>query len=159
MINIEVTNNKENSSIVDGFYQDAVGVLEQHILILGSFSEIEISLVISDDNFIQGLNKEYRGKDSATNVLSFPYLDLNNYTGPKEFVHLGDIIISEDKVKAEAKEQNKDFSEHLLHLFVHGFLHLLGYDHIKDDDAENMEKLEATILSALNIKNPYQKNV
>lgn len=114
-------------------------------------SEAEISLRIVDADEITALNHQYRGKDYATNVLSFP-ADL-----PPELnlPHLGDIVICAPVVEREAGEQKKPPLAHWAHMIVHGTLHLLGYDHIDDDDAIEMESLEIAILQSLNIANPY----
>ena len=107
----------------------------------------ELSIVLADNDFIQKLNKEWRGKDKPTNVLSFPQ---------DEPSMLGDVILAYETVEQEAKEQNKRFENHATHLIVHGLLHLLGHDHIEDDEAETMEALEIQILADLGIKNPYE---
>jgi probable rRNA maturation factor len=111
----------------------------------------EVSLRITDANEIKMLNQQYRGKDYATNVLSFP-ADL-----PPELKlpHLGDIVICAEVVEREAAEQHKTSTAHWAHMVVHGTLHLLGYDHIEDADAEIMEALEIDILCELNFANPY----
>lgn len=107
----------------------------------------EISLVFADNDFVQVLNANYRGKDKPTNVLSFPQ---------DEPELLGDVILAYETVKCEADEQNKTFEDHTRHLIVHGTLHLLGYDHIEDEEAEEMEALEIKILADMGIKNPYE---
>ena len=107
----------------------------------------ELSIVLADNDFVQTLNKEWRGKDKPTNVLSFPQ---------DEPSMLGDVILAYETVEQEAKEQNKRFENHATHLIVHGLLHLLGHDHIEDDEAETMEALEIQILADLGIKNPYE---
>ncbi|GHF16279.1 endoribonuclease YbeY [Kordiimonas sediminis] len=122
----------------------------------------EISFSFVDDDEIQQLNAEYRDKNKPTNVLSFPGCDpdmLNDYTalakrgGPP--VMFGDIIITYGVVAEEAMAQNKKFVHHLHHLLVHGLLHLLGYDHIEEDEAEEMEALEKRILQSFGISDPY----
>lgn len=95
-------------------------------------------------------NKAYRSKDQSTNVLSFPS-DINE----DGIIHLGDILLSFERISLEAAEGKKSFEDHLYHLIIHGTLHLLGYDHIKKSDANIMENLEILILSDLNIANPY----
>ena len=107
----------------------------------------ELSVVLADDAFIQDLNKTYRSKDKPTNVLSFPQ---------DEDFSLGDIILAYETIKREADEQHKSFEAHLTHLCIHGTLHLLGFDHISDKEAEEMEALEIRILAGLNIENPYE---
>ncbi len=107
----------------------------------------EIAVVLADDAFVQNLNKQYRGKNKPTNVLSFP--------ASLEEGELGDIILAFETIEKEAIEQKKTFRNHTKHLLVHGFLHLLGYDHIEDKQAEVMEKIEIKILKKLGISNPY----
>jgi len=107
--------------------------------------EIAIRLVDPDEG--QTLNKEYRGKDYATNVLSFPY--------DTEPVVMGDLVICPSVVAREAAEQNKPLAAHYAHMTVHGMLHLQGWDHENDDDAEAMEQEETEILAALGYPNPY----
>lgn len=119
----------------------------------------EISLVFADDTFVQELNRTYRGKDKSTNVLSFPLTtdeELNDSSDP--FIALGDIIVAHGVIKQEAQEQDKSIIDHLKHMLVHGTLHLLHFDHIKDEDAEVMEALEIKILDELGVKNPYQND-
>jgi probable rRNA maturation factor len=120
----------------------------------------EISLTLCGDPFIRGINQEWRDKDKATNVLSFPQFDdLLEETGMIPCgvnVPIGDIFIAYDTVKKESITQSKTFKDHALHMFIHGFLHLLGYDHIDNDEAETMEALEITALERINIANPYQ---
>lgn len=108
----------------------------------------EINVVFEGDKRLQELNKTFRGKNKPTNVLSFPY---------EEDPLLGDIFISFDRVAEEAEEQGKRPEHHLLHLVLHGLLHLLGYDHETDEEAQEMENLEIKILAHLNISNPYKE--
>lgn len=121
----------------------------------------ELSVVLCDDKFIQQLNKEYRGKDKATNVLSFPQLgdDIMDPSSPEMAMEssLGDIIVSYDTIALEAEDQEKTLEDHFKHMCVHGMLHLLGYDHIDNEEAEEMESLEVEILSLMGIKNPYSE--
>ena len=107
--------------------------------------EVTIRLVDADEG--QTLNNEYRGKDYATNVLSFPY--------DTEPVVMGDLVICPSVVAREAAEQNKPLAAHYAHLTVHGMLHLQGWDHDNDDDAEAMENEEKEILAALGYPDPY----
>lgn len=118
-------------------------------------SHVEVSVVLCDDGFIQDLNRDYRHKDSPTNVLSFPQTEPDEIESPMPALHLGDIIVSFDTMQREAEEQGKNFRDHYTHMLVHGCLHLLHYDHETDEDAEEMEALEIDILSRLDIKNPY----
>lgn len=112
--------------------------------------ELTIRIVNSDES--QQLNNQYRGKNKPTNVLSFPFevpegIDLNL---------LGDLVVCAPVVQEEASEQKKTLVDHWAHMVIHGCLHLLGYDHINDDEAEEMETLEINILAKLTINNPYE---
>lgn len=110
----------------------------------------KVSILLADDKYIQDLNREYRGKDKPTNVLSFPA----SYNKLEQF--LGDIAVSYDTMEKEAVNDNKILINHFTHLLIHGFLHLCGFDHeTSDKDAELMEGLEIKALDKLKIKNPY----
>ncbi|MGB6086688.1 rRNA maturation RNase YbeY [Parvibaculum sp.] len=120
----------------------------------------ELCIVLADDEFVAKLNKAYRGKDGPTNVLSFPAADMSDTGLPEsafreELPLLGDIILARETIAREADEQKKSFTDHLTHLTVHGVLHLLGHDHIEDDEAEEMEALERDILEDLGVSDPY----
>jgi probable rRNA maturation factor len=129
----------------------------------------ELSIVFTDDAGIRRLNREWRGKDSATNVLSFPQafpqaggpqaggpepggmiLGENSGSGL-----LGDVILAAETVRGEAVLAGKPLEDHMAHLIVHGFLHLLGYDHEADDEAEKMEQLERLALKGMGLPDPY----
>jgi probable rRNA maturation factor len=111
----------------------------------------ELSILLTDDAEQRELNKQWRGKDSPTNVLSFPQIEP---FGPVVGI-LGDIILARETLEREAAELEKPFSEHFSHLVVHGFLHILGYDHLEEQDALVMEALETQILASLGIPDPY----
>ncbi len=113
----------------------------------------ELSLVFTDDAAIRVLNREWRRQDKATNVLSFPAFEMA--PGKSLPPMLGDIIIAFETVSAEAALEGKPFAHHLAHLVVHGLLHLLGYDHENDADANEMEDLERKVLARLAIPDPY----
>lgn len=106
----------------------------------------EVSILLTDDDEVQALNREFRGKDKPTNVLSFPN-DENRM--------LGDVAMALGTLKREAEDEEKTLSNHFVHLFVHGVLHLLGYDHLDDAEREEMEGLEIKILKQLDVENPY----
>ena len=112
-------------------------------------AEVSIRLVGNDE--MTALNRDYRGKDKTTNVLSFP-ADLPEELG---LPLLGDIVVCADVVAREAAEQGKASEAHWAHMIVHGMLHLLGYDHIEDAEAEEMETLETSILLGLHYPAPY----
>ncbi len=113
----------------------------------------EVSFLFTDDATMRGINNEWRGKDKPTNVLSFPAFPLRPGMAPKPL--LGDIVFALETVQREAMSEHKSFENHLTHLIIHGVLHLLGYDHENEDDAEVMESLERTILESLAIPDPY----
>ena len=113
----------------------------------------EVSLVFTSDAEIRGINAEWRSQDKPTNVLSFPAFPLTPGKMPGPM--LGDIIFAEETLTREAGELGKSFDDHLTHLMVHGFLHLFGYDHIEDEEAEKMEGLETRILAELGLSDPY----
>lgn len=112
----------------------------------------ELTILIVDRDEGLQLNKAYRGRDYATNVLSFPFDAPVQLPIPL----LGDLVICADVVAEEAQQQHKALLDHWTHMVIHGTLHLLGYDHIQDDEAEQMEQLERDILASLNIADPYQ---
>jgi probable rRNA maturation factor len=116
----------------------------------------ELAVMLTDDAGIRTLNNNWRGIDKPTNVLSFPALQP---TGPSGFDDqprmLGDIAIAYETTRREADDEQKPFDHHLSHLAVHGFLHLIGYDHENDADADAMESLETKILAQLGIPDPY----
>lgn len=114
-------------------------------------SDAIVSLRIVDKKEITELNKNYRNIEKATNVLSFPYEALPEV----ELNLLGDIVVCATVVNAEASQQEKPVEQHWAHIIVHGVLHLLGYDHVEDKQAEQMEALEIDILSNLGIPDPY----
>jgi metalloprotein, YbeY/UPF0054 family len=114
---------------------------------------VELSLVFTDDESIREINAEWRGKDKPTNVLSFPAFPAQPGRMPGPM--LGDIVIARETVEREAAELEKTGEEHLTHLLVHGFLHLLGYDHMEAGEAERMEALETRILATLGLSDPY----
>jgi probable rRNA maturation factor len=110
----------------------------------------ELAVVLTDDGAIRALNRIWRGKDEATNVLSFPA-----QSPPGTPALLGDIVIAYETTAREAQAEGKPFRHHLAHLAVHGFLHLAGHDHEADAEAEAMESLEIVVLARLKVPNPY----
>ncbi|BEI22470.1 rRNA maturation RNase YbeY [Vibrio fluvialis] len=113
--------------------------------------QAEVTIRIVDEPESHQLNLEYRGKDKPTNVLSFPF----EAPPGMELDLLGDLIICRQVVEQEAVEQNKPLLAHWAHMVVHGSLHLLGYDHIEDDEAEEMESLETEIMQNMGFEDPY----
>jgi len=153
-------------------------MIEFNFEYLGSFSESEIrmivkktifevlkemdfkkkyylSVLLTDDNGIKKINKQYRKINKSTNVLSFPQNDERFITKKTSKVILGDIVISLEKIIKESKLQNKNLSNHLTHMVIHSLLHLLGFNHEKLKDFKIMKKKEINILSKLSISSPY----
>jgi probable rRNA maturation factor len=108
-----------------------------------------VAVLLTDDEAVQDLNAEFRGKDAPTNVLSFP-------AAPNPEHLLGDIALALGVMVREAAEQGKPLAHHLQHLVIHGVLHLIGYDHETDGDAERMESLERAVLAGLGVPDPYE---
>lgn len=113
--------------------------------------ETELTVRIVDADESQSLNHQYRDKNKPTNVLSFPFQNPPGITLPL----LGDLIICKEVVEKEAKEQNKPLISHWAHMLIHGTLHLLGYDHIDDNEAEQMERIETELMISLGFDDPY----
>ena len=115
--------------------------------------DFEVSVMLCDDAAIRELNRTWRGKDKPTNVLSFPAPEQPGVTGPR---HLGDIALAYETLVRESEEESKELAHHYAHLIVHGVLHLLGYDHETEEEAEIMEGLEVKALASLGIADPYR---
>jgi probable rRNA maturation factor len=114
----------------------------------------EASVVLGSDALVRRLNLTYRGKDAATNVLSFPFQRPPG-AGPEVGADLGDVVLAAETVRLEAEERGIEPRHHLQHLVIHGLLHLLGYDHQTDAAAEEMEALEADILATIGVADPH----
>jgi probable rRNA maturation factor len=122
---------------------------------------VTVSVKLSDNAEVHALNREWRDKDKPTNVLSFPMLDDDEldallggtYDAPE--IMLGDIILAYETCVAEAKEKDIPIAHHATHLVIHGMLHLLGHDHVEDDEADSMEALEVKALASMGLHNPY----
>lgn len=141
--------------------QDAEAVVRRAIAAAANMVALpegasEVAIMLTDDDSVRTLNREWRGLDKPTNVLSFPAAwqdDDGPETGAPRM--LGDIAIAYQTTLREAESEGKPFANHLSHLAVHGFLHLLGYDHMTDDEAAIMEGLERDILARIGIPDPY----
>ena len=126
---------------------------------------VSVSIKLSDNAEVHALNQEWRDKDKPTNVLSFPMLDdaeleallAGTYDAPE--IMLGDIILAYETCAAEATEKDIPIAHHATHLVIHGMLHLLGHDHIEDEEAELMEALEVKALASMGLPNPYTDQI
>jgi len=141
---------------------DAEAVIQRAIaaaaeMVDADTGEAELAVMLTDDAGIRTLNSNWRGIDKPTNVLSFPALQPTGASSARDDAPrmLGDIAIAYETTRREADDEQKPFDHHLSHLAIHGFLHLIGYDHEKDEDAETMETLETDILMHLGIADPY----
>ena len=143
-------------ALVNSFQQTAPKIFDE-ILAMHDSAPASVSLCLCDDLQMQQINRQYRQIDKATNVLSFPAYDMrSDKIDPAVPALLGDIVIAAETVVREADAMQIPVADHLMHLFVHGMLHLFGYDHIEDDMAEAMESLEIKFLANIGIANPYQ---
>lgn len=115
----------------------------------------QASIVLADDAFVQRLNATYRAKDKPTNVLSFPFQAPPGMPESEADLYLGDVILAAETVLREAADLDIPPAHHLQHLVVHGLLHLIGFDHIEDAEAEEMEAIETHVLAGLGIADPY----
>jgi probable rRNA maturation factor len=125
---------------------------------VSSETSVEIAIRLTTDAEVQILNRDYRGKDQPTNVLSFPMMSPEELLAPSGIVPeilLGDIALARETCEREAKEKGVSFEAHATHLIVHGVLHLLGYDHMGQDEAEAMEAIERRVMAGLGLHDPY----
>jgi probable rRNA maturation factor len=144
----------QNEPDVEAVIERAIAVAAE--MVDADTGEAELAVMLTDDGGIRTLNKNWRGIDKPTNVLSFPALQPTSERGSQDAPRmLGDIAIAYETTRREADDEQKRFDHHLSHLAIHGFLHLIGYDHEKDQDAETMETLEREILAQLDIPDPY----
>jgi probable rRNA maturation factor len=153
-LNIEVSRNAEGwPEHLDARAEQAVreALTRSKARITGA---AELSIVLTDDAEQRILNRDWRGIDKTTNVLSFPQIEP---FGPVSGL-LGDIILARETLVKEADEQGVSLDDHFTHLVVHGFLHLLGYDHVEDADALVMEGLETQVLASLGVADPYAED-
>lgn len=165
-VSVSIEDNKWRNAPLDLALEDFI---EAHIRttlfaidipLLNKADVVEVSVVLMNDEMIQNINAEYRDKDKPTNVLSFPQLTVEEIKSSdlkvKDFLPLGDILISYETVLQESKDQKKDFDQHFAHMLIHATLHLIGYDHIDAEDAQEMEHLETLIMTGLGYEAPYE---
>ncbi|MBR1825880.1 MAG: rRNA maturation RNase YbeY [Alphaproteobacteria bacterium] len=147
--------------VADKVKSAAFSYLRTHedLAFLSGEKPLRVNLCLSDDDTVHRLNKEFRGQDKPTNVLSFANLDFEDFDAenePFDEIELGDIIVAYETMVREAAEQEITLYAHFCHLLTHGLLHLSGYDHIEADEAVYMENMEREILQTLDIANPYE---
>ncbi len=161
MANIDIVLNREAEGWPDELARalDAAARLVLAECLTTSADTIELGITLADDETVQALNRDHRGQDKPTNVLSFP-LTVGDFEpgAPGAPLLLGDIILAFETVAREAAEQGKTLPNHALHLVIHGTLHLLGHDHDTDDDATTMERLETALMGKLGIADPYSSS-
>ncbi|WOI53349.1 rRNA maturation RNase YbeY [Parvularcula sp. LCG005] len=148
---IEIADERWASCPVEEVTANVARILSGALSVEASYGDV--SALFTNDSEVHGLNLEWRGKDKPTNVLSFPADDFP--VGEGETPPLGDLALAYETCAREAAEKNIPFAHHLTHLVLHGVLHLLGYDHIDEEEAEEMETLEIRLLSQLDIADPY----
>ena len=145
---------------IENYIAEVITTTSKHLELDKYIDYVDFSIVLADDTMIQKLNKDYRNIDKATNVLSFPIEDIDyNHMDELKTLNkssIGDIITSYDTLLRETVEQNKQFEQHFKHLLIHSILHLFGYDHEEEEEAEIMEALEVRILKELKICSPYE---
>lgn len=125
-----------------------------------SANNLELSILLTNDNRIKELNKQFRGENKATNVLSFPDMEIDfrqilEFKPDLDYMYIGDIAFAFETIAAQAREKNITFLQHFKHLLVHSILHLLGFDHQNDEEAKIMENIEVEILKQFSIASPY----
>jgi probable rRNA maturation factor len=138
---------KDAEALAQRAAEAAVGVAEE------ADEDFEVSVMLTDDAHIRELNRTWRDKDKPTNVLSFPAPEQPGQDGPR---HLGDIALAYETLVRESEDESKELAHHFAHLIVHGVLHLLGYDHEVEEEADIMEALEVKALATLGIADPYR---
>ena len=150
-LDINIINDEDFPIISEQKLQQCFSLVSEYLKI----SDTSVNVNIVSNSEIQEVNNQYRNKDKPTNIISFPFEKPEGLPDDVMNDFLGDIIIAPDVLKSEALEQNKSLENHWCHIFIHGLLHLSGYDHQTDNEAEIMENIEINILSKMNITNPY----
>lgn len=163
-INVEIAKDSNHwNQYNQKIHQIIVEITEKIISRYSNFSqvkELELSILLTNSTKIQSLNNKFRKKNKPTNVLSFPDLEINwrsisSFQPNTDYVYLGDIAFCYEIIKEEAKFKSISFYDHFTHLAIHSILHLLGYDHINEEDAHIMESIEIEVLKFFSISSPY----
>ena len=151
LVNFDLVSKKWDKLLAYGLSYEAINITLEKCKMLNS----ELTIRLTSDKEMASLNKKWRNKNKTTNVLAFP----NNYSISldKKLTYIGDILVSYGEVKRESINRNISFIDHLVHLIVHGVLHLCGYNHISDSDEKIMISYEKLILAKVGIKDPYIK--
>ena len=147
LIDIQIASSEENLPSVEQF-ENWIDSIFNHLAI----AKLSVAIRVVDEEEMEALNESFRQRQGVTNVLSFPFEKVEGVP----WDHLGDIAICASVVAKEAEVQSKSLISHWAHITIHGMLHLCGYDHVVDQDADKMEALEVSILSTLGYSNPYQ---
>lgn len=148
------------AAVVERVENAVVNCVSDEVDFLSPDKSFSINLCLSNDENVHRLNKEFRNMDKPTNVLSFANVDDDSFEDmliSEEEVELGDVIVAFETMEREAQELGISFYDHFCHLWTHGMLHILGYDHIEPEDRAEMEQREIEILAALKIADPYQE--
>lgn len=145
---------KESPGIEEAVHQAALSAMAAGVLGLIAPDGVEVSVVLADDATVRTLNREYRGRDTPTNVLAFAQGVAVSEPGTGPLL-LGDVVLAYETVRREAAAQNKSVADHTRHLVIHGLLHLLGFDHDTEAAAGDMERRETALLAALGVADPY----
>lgn len=141
----DLTRNKE----LDSYFKDIKKYYKKTLEVLKIEDDLDLSLIIVGKTKIRSINRDYRNKDAITDVISFANIDSDDYDYLCEDVNLGDIFINVDRVKSQAKKYGHSIKREFVFLFIHGFLHLLGYDHMEKEDEEIMFALQDKIIGEL----------
>ena len=141
----DLTRNKE----LDSYFKDIKKYYKKTLEVLKIEDDLDLSLIIVGKTKIRSINRDYRNKDAITDVISFANIDSNDYDYLCDDVNLGDIFINVDRVKSQAKKYGHSIKREFVFLFIHGFLHLLGYDHMEKEDEEIMFALQDKIIGEL----------
>lgn len=157
MADVDLTVERADARWPAGLPERLDPLVRRALAFAGKLAEpAELSVLLTDDETVRGFNRDYRGKDRPTNVLTFALTEADGPAAlPGQPIVLGDVLLAFETVASEARHENKSLENHVFHLVTHGVLHLLGYDHQVEEDASEMERLETAILDEFAIADPY----
>ena len=147
-------------AVINDVKDAVIEEIQNEVEFISFDKKFTINICLSNDETVQSLNFEFRGLDKPTNVLSFANIDSDDFEDlliNDDVVEMGDVIIAFETMQRESQELNISFEHHFCHLWAHGMLHILGYDHMQEDERIEMEQIEISILNKLGIDNPYQE--